>query len=232
MKLLGPVFWYDLVRVARRQRLALWRALYASLLLVALYLMYASTFPYAGLFWGYRVKGNELAAFATQFFGLFAAVQFGAIILLTPALTAGALAEERSQNTLLFLFTTHLTNREIVLGKLMTRLLQVGLLVLTGLPVLGILQLFGGVDQLLVVAAFVGAGVTALSLGALGIACAVFAFVMPVVFFPISKSSWAAIDLAMRPLEPYEEADAETWVAAQASKRSRKSPSLTFEAST
>jgi len=174
MKLLGPVFWYDLVRVARRQRLALWRALYASLLLVALYLMYASTFPYAGLFWGYRVKGNELAAFATQFFGLFAAVQFGAIILLTPALTAGALAEERSQNTLLFLFTTHLTNREIVLGKLMTRLLQVGLLVLTGLPVLGILQLFGGVDQLLVVAAFVGAGVTALSLGALGIACAVF----------------------------------------------------------
>src|SRR5206468_3459373 len=59
-------------------------------------------------------------------------------------------------------------------GKLMTRLLQVGLLVLTGLPVLGIMQLFGGVDQLLVVAAFVGAGVTALSLGALGIACAVY----------------------------------------------------------
>ena len=25
MRLLGPVFWYDLVRVARRQRLALWR---------------------------------------------------------------------------------------------------------------------------------------------------------------------------------------------------------------
>jgi ABC-type transport system involved in multi-copper enzyme maturation permease subunit len=174
MKFLGPVFWYDLVRVARRQRLALWRALYASALLVAMYLMYASNFPYAGLFWGSKVKGAELAAFATQFFALFAAVQFGAIILLTPALTAGALAEERSNNTLLFLFTTHLTNREIVLGKLTTRLLQVGLLVLTGLPVLGILQLFGGVDQLLVLAAFVGAGFTALSLGALGIACAVY----------------------------------------------------------
>jgi ABC-type transport system involved in multi-copper enzyme maturation permease subunit len=174
MKVLGPVFLYDLVRVARRQRLALSRALYASALLVAMYLMYASAFPYAGLFWGYRVKGNELAAFATQFFAIFAALQFGAIILLTPALTANALAEERSQNTLLFLFTTHLTNREIILGKLTTRLLQVGLLVLTGLPVLGIMQLFGGVDQLLVVAAFVGAGVTALSLGALGVACAVY----------------------------------------------------------
>jgi ABC-type transport system involved in multi-copper enzyme maturation permease subunit len=174
MKILGPVFWYDLVRVARRQRLALWRALYASALLVALYLMYASAFPYAELFGGARVKGGEMAAFATQFFALFAAVQFGAIILLTPALTASALAEERSQNTLLFLFTTHLTNREIILGKLTTRLLQIGLLVLTGLPVLGMMQLFGGVDLLLVVAAFVGAGVTALSLGALGIACAVF----------------------------------------------------------
>lgn len=175
MKFLGPVFWYDLVRVARRQRLALWRALYASALLVSMYLMYASAFPHAGLFWGYRVKGAELAAFATQFFAIFVALQFGAIILLTPALTANALADERSQNTLLFLFTTHLSNREIVLGKLMTRLLQVGLLVLTGLPVLGIMQLFGGVDQVLVVAAFVGAGATALSLGALGIACAVYA---------------------------------------------------------
>src|SRR5439155_2467559 len=81
---------------------------------------------------------------------------------------------ERSQNTLVFLLTTHLTNREIVLGKLVTRLLQVGLLVLTGLPVLGLLHLFGGVDQLLLLAAFVGVGVTALSLGGLGVACAVF----------------------------------------------------------
>jgi hypothetical protein len=48
-----------------------------------------------------------------------------------------------------------------------------------------------------------------------GIACAVSAFVMPVIFFPISKSGWAGIDLAMRPLEPDEEADALTWVAAQ-----------------
>ena len=79
MKLLGPVFWYDLVRVARRQRLALWRTLYASALLVAMYVMYASAFPDASLFWGSRVKGNELAAFATLTFAT-----VGTLLLLFP----------------------------------------------------------------------------------------------------------------------------------------------------
>jgi uncharacterized protein (DUF983 family) len=45
------------------------------------------------------------------------------------------------------------------------------------------------------------------------VACAFSAFVMPIVFFPISKSGWAGIDLAMRPLEPVEIAEAEAWRA-------------------
>src|SRR5262245_56708946 len=97
MKLLGPVFWYDLVRVARRQRLAAWRAVYAAGLLVALYVLYVQAFPRAGLFWGQYVQnGSELAAFATTFFGVFALMQFAAVILITPALAANAVAEERS----------------------------------------------------------------------------------------------------------------------------------------
>src|SRR4051812_17744981 len=125
MRLLGPVFWYDLVRVARRQRLALRRAWYGFALLVALYLLYTSVLPHAWL-GGASVKPGDAAAFAGYFFAVFVVLQFAAVTLLTPALTAGALAEERSRNTLLFLLTTQLTNREIVLGKLGTRLLQVG----------------------------------------------------------------------------------------------------------
>src|SRR5262249_1395077 len=127
MRLLGPVFWLDLVRVARRQRLALWRAAYGLALLAALFLLYSSAMPDAWL-GGAGVKPDEAAAFAGQFFAVFVALEFAAVILLTPALTANALAEERGHNTLIFLLTTHLTSREIVLGKLFTRLLQVGLL--------------------------------------------------------------------------------------------------------
>src|SRR5947209_10204371 len=150
MRLLGPVFRYDLVRVARRQPLALWRAAYGLGLLLALFVLYVTALPDAWL--GGTVTDKDAAGFATRFFGVFTAVQFAAVILITPALAANAVAEERANNTLPFLLTTHLTNREILLGKLTTRLLQVGLLVLTGLPVLGFMQLLGGVEPALVVA--------------------------------------------------------------------------------
>src|SRR5262249_35701439 len=48
--------------------------------------------------------------------------------------------------------TTRLTSAEIVLGKLWSRLAHLVLLLLTGLPVLALLQLLGGVDPSLLVA--------------------------------------------------------------------------------
>src|SRR4051812_1337080 len=167
MRLLGPVFRYDLVRVARRQPLALWRAAYGLALLAALFLLYATALPHAW-FGGY-VSAKDAAVFATRFFDVFTALQFAAVVFITPALTANAVAEEKGHNTLVFLLTTHLTNREIVLGKLFTRLLQVGLLVLTGLPVLALLQFMGGVEPNLVIASFVALALTAVSLGCLGL---------------------------------------------------------------
>ena len=137
MQVLGPVFWHDLVRISRRQKLTSWRVAYALLLLAAFLLLYVEKLPNADLFAGGRVPGKAMQEFAGAFFAAFVAVQFAAVILFTPALAANAVAEERDRNTFMFLFTTALTNREIIAGKLLTRLLQIGLLVLTGLPVPG-----------------------------------------------------------------------------------------------
>jgi uncharacterized protein (DUF983 family) len=41
------------------------------------------------------------------------------------------------------------------------------------------------------------------------VACLGWAVVVPVVFYPVASSWWAAIDLAMRPLDPAELADAD-----------------------
>ncbi len=49
------------------------------------------------------------------------------------------------------------------------------------------------------------------------LACAGAAIVVPIVFYPFAHYLWAAIDLAMRPLEPAEEADAITWMATRSS---------------
>jgi uncharacterized protein (DUF983 family) len=39
-------------------------------------------------------------------------------------------------------------------------------------------------------------------------AAAVIVIVLPILLYPVAKSLWASIDLAMRPLEPVEEAEA------------------------
>jgi ABC-type transport system involved in multi-copper enzyme maturation permease subunit len=172
MRLLGPVFRYDLVRVARRQPLAFWRAGYGLVQLATLFVLYVTALPHAWL--GGHVSDRDAATLAVAVFKVYIAVQFAAVLLLTPALAANSLAEERAQNTLTFLLTTHLTNREIVLGKLSTRLLVVGMLVATGLPILALAQFLGGVEPNLAIAGFLALAVTALSLGGVGLACGVF----------------------------------------------------------
>src|SRR5208282_5800933 len=77
--------------------------------------------------------------------------------------------EEKERRTLEFLFVTDLSSLEIVLGKLFARLAHVAMVLLTGLPVLALLQLLGGVDPNLLLMAFALTGLTMLSLGSLSI---------------------------------------------------------------
>ena len=51
--------------------------------------------------------------------------------------------------------------------------------------------------------------------GPITIASIATALVVSTLFAPASSTLWAAVDLAMRPLEPVDEAEALTWVAAQ-----------------
>lgn len=154
-RLFGPVLAYDLVRTARRGTAIAHRCLYAFLLFFALYLVFASQFPEVGfteLFAGFPIKDpkTEMPKFAAHFFNTFLAVQLFAVLFVTPAYTAGAIAEEKQRRTLDFLLATDLSSHEIVLGMLAARLANLSLLILTGLPVLGFLQFLGGVDPNLV----------------------------------------------------------------------------------
>lgn len=179
LRLFGPVLFYDLVRTARRGRNFLLRGAYALALLVVLFLVYATYVsgdgPLDTLFGDVRVGIQELADFGSGFFLTFLGVQFGAVFLLTPAFTATAIAEEKERRTLEYLLATDLHNREIVLGKLASRLLAMLLLLLGGLPVLSLVQFLGGVDPNLVLAGFAATAVSMLSLGSLGILNSVWA---------------------------------------------------------
>jgi ABC-type transport system involved in multi-copper enzyme maturation permease subunit len=165
LTLFGPVFFFDLVRLTRRGRYFLIRVVYALALLFVLWVIWSNEAAYRGG----ELSASQMAAFASHFFFLFVAVQFGMVALLTPAYAAGAIAEEKDRRTLEFVLATDLRDREIVLGKLGSRLLNLLFVVLAGLPVLALMQFLGGVDPGLLAAAFAGTALTMLSLAAVSI---------------------------------------------------------------
>jgi ABC-type transport system involved in multi-copper enzyme maturation permease subunit len=170
--MLGPHFYWDLVRLARRRRTILLRVGYGLFLLTALFLVYSSQLarysPLAILFDpGPVLPFNALARFAESFVGAVLVLQTMAVFVLTPAYVAGAIVEEREGKTLELLFTTHLSDREIVLGKMCGRLVHLGGVLLTGIPILGLTPFFGGVDMQTVLTGFAAAFLTLLGIGSL-----------------------------------------------------------------
>lgn len=156
-KLLGPVLFYDLIRIGRRVRFVVIRLLYALLLTAILFwLFYVLT-----LRSGWTIRSSDMASFANSFFYTFLSVQFFTIVVLTPAYTAGAVAEEKERKTIHYILSTDLRGSEIVLGKLVSRIFNLTMILLAGLPILAFLQFLGGVDPLLV---FDGFAVTALTM--------------------------------------------------------------------
>jgi ABC-type transport system involved in multi-copper enzyme maturation permease subunit len=168
----GPLFYYELVRLARRGRSNLLRCAYALALFVALFLAYRLRFPRQDL-WAHTFKlsrslpAQELSRLAEVFAYSILWIQATAVTVLAPLYFGSAIAEECERGTLDLLRMTHLSNREIVLGKLFARAAHVGGVFLAGLPLLALTQLWGGVDFRLLLAAFVATGLNLLGVGAI-----------------------------------------------------------------
>lgn len=170
-RVLGPVFYFDLVRLARRRRYFVLRTAYSVLLASLLMLLFFSDYVSGRA----RQSAQALADVSEQFFYVIVFIQMTAIFCLTPAYTAGALGEEKDGQTLEYVLTTDLTNKEIVLGKFAARILNLLLFVLVSLPVFAALQLLGGLSPVLILAFFAATLFTILSLGSLTMLCAVYA---------------------------------------------------------
>jgi ABC-type transport system involved in multi-copper enzyme maturation permease subunit len=167
---IGPLFFYDLVRLARRGRSTLLRATYTLALFGALWLVYAERFPqHNPLERPFGPEPNvtigDRARLAAGFAGALLFLQIAAAVVLTPVYVASAIAEEKEKRTLELLFTTHLLDSEIVLGKLFSRLAHLAGILLAGLPILCLLEWWGGVDFGIILAGTAVTGITLLSVG-------------------------------------------------------------------
>ena len=109
------------------------------------------------------------ARLGEAFFSIYLIVQIALVVLLTPAYVAGAISDEKDRKTLEFLLATDLANHEIILSKLLSRFANLTLFLLTGLPILSVLQFMGGIDANLLLAGFAGTGLTMLGVGSVSI---------------------------------------------------------------
>jgi ABC-type transport system involved in multi-copper enzyme maturation permease subunit len=161
----GPILSRELLTAARRGWTYRRRCLFAGALLVVL-LLFFGLFSYVK---GQELSIREMAAVSSYVFGLAAQCQIGLTIWLVPACVAAVIAEEKERRTIINLLTTRLTSAEIVLGKLAAGLVQYSTCVVTGLPIMILLPLLGGVDPRLVVLLYAATASTAFFLAGLSI---------------------------------------------------------------
>ena len=90
-------------------------------------------------------------------------------LILAPASTAGAISMEREKQTMDLLAVTPISSLAIVLGKLLSALSWILLLLLASIPVVALVFTFGGVSPDDVVRAYAVLLATAFAFGALGL---------------------------------------------------------------
>lgn len=153
----------------QRRRDLLIRCIYLGLLIGAVILgLVASVSSYN------TANLTDLASISGKIFRSISYLQLGLVALLAPIFTASAISQEQDRQTYDILLSTPLTNSQIVLGSLFSRLFFVLSLLVSGIPVFAITQVFGGVAIKSIFWSFLIAATTALAAGALAIAIATF----------------------------------------------------------
>src|SRR5213082_245361 len=117
---------------------------------------------------------GELAKVSAKMFQQMSYLQLGLVALLAPVFTAGAITQEKDSQTYDILLATPLTNGQIVLGSLLSRLFFVIALLISGIPIFSITQIFGGVAIRSIVMSFLIAAATTFITGSLAMAIATF----------------------------------------------------------
>ncbi|TWT87732.1 ABC-2 family transporter protein [Pseudobythopirellula maris] len=153
--MLGPVFRQEMLAAGRRSRQFWVRVALGLVLLFIMGVCYAVAIesqPGGSSSGTLSIQGA--AQIGVAYFAAFSWSMLIGVLLLTPAVASGAIASERERRTIEYLFTTDLSNAEIVFDKFAARMLSVAMLVLATLPVLAIFRLLGGVPGVLLLMLF------------------------------------------------------------------------------
>lgn len=176
--LIGPLAAWELRRLARRGVALRVRLAFLCAALLALVAYAAAWFyplPLSDLFFdsgGQRFAPVVAARFADDLTLVLLETLLVVAVAVTPALAAGAVAEEKDRDTLPLLLTTQLSDSEIVFGKAAGRAAFVLFAALSAVPVLALVLPFGGVSAPVLAVGFALVCGTVLLCAALGVSAA------------------------------------------------------------
>jgi ABC-type transport system involved in multi-copper enzyme maturation permease subunit len=172
MNAVARTLWNPIVAKEYRSRMRTWRSPLTITIHVlilggvgwAVFSVIANTLP---TFTGGGFSPSSMGITIFSFLVLF---QVALLAFITPALTSGAISGERERQTIDLLFVTPLAPFSIIWGKLLASMSFVVLLIVLSVPIFSLVFLFGGIELDQVVAAFALTGVTAMTLGFIGVA--------------------------------------------------------------
>ena len=140
--LTGPIFNKELVVSSRRRRNYVLRFVYITLLALFVVMLWIEEVQYGGsaLYRASRMSqaGKSIVAIVVWF--QFIMCQLVAIVMLSTSIS-----DEIYHKTLGVLMTTPISSFQIVMGKLLSKLLQLIILLVISLPLLTIVRIFGGI---------------------------------------------------------------------------------------
>ena len=161
--LVGPVFTREAAVSPRRTQHYISRTVYGVALLLLIctaWLIVTGTQQIRNI--------GDMARFGSLLIQILAPIQLALIMFLSAIQAASSIAVEKDRQTLILLLMTRLSNSELVLGKLFSSLLNIGVMLMTALPIFMLIVLFGGTSFAQVGWTFAVTGVTALAAGSLG----------------------------------------------------------------
>ncbi|MCF7956463.1 MAG: ABC transporter permease subunit [Phycisphaerae bacterium] len=169
--LTGPIFDKEPRASSRRKRNYAVRFIYLALLTTAAVLFWAQMVRFNGPV-SYRISQMSRAGMAITFLIIW--FQFIATQIVAGVMLSTSISDEIYNKTLGTLMTTPISSFQIVMGKLLSKLLQTLLLIGLSFPLLSIIRIFGGIPWNYVVSSIAITIVTVIFVGSLSLFFSIF----------------------------------------------------------
>ncbi len=164
MRHINPVYKRELKQTARMKKTLVMLLVYNLLLACFGLLVFYLMFDRDG-----RISNRVEYSGILTLYTVMSILEFGMVLLIVPAVTAGAVAGEREKQTLDLLLSTKVSPLQIVIGKLAASISMVILLAVSSFPVLAIVFSIGGITLFDMANFLIFIIVTAIYIGSFGI---------------------------------------------------------------